>query len=808
MRRTIAIVCLLAGLATAPLVPVRAQDSGAQGQFVEAFLTVRKGEDEEKNGKLKEAMVNYRTAANMLTRVKQTWPNWQKDIVEFRLKRTMEAIDRVQSQMGVGPGSGDVLPPIAPATAPAEVGLPPLDPAEGVALPPIDNNPPEPRQPIGKGTKKTVPPPSATGGLDLIRQQIADLENRLQGTQEELRAEKAKSQQLTQELESAMTARKTAEAAQKKAQDLADLYQKNVLEIKSSGDKNSARVKELESQLAEAKKQRDSAQTELAAATEREEQLTSRAKALAARAQEASELPGKIKSLEGVIAAERKKTESLAGQVSTLTKERDEARTEIAKLKDLNKQTDKLMADNASLLKKLGDAEKQILNFKADSVEKEQAIAALQKQVTDSQKALLVSNETSSKLTTEVSELQKKVGDYSKQIQQFKAEKTASAEEQRKMTEENRLLQGIVMRVLQEDANRAQRKKMIQKEMDKLQIQSDVLLKQIGFLTQPVVKLSSEERRLFKKPELAVQHPNVIATILPGTAPETAPGGNPAGTAPENPAPAVATPEKANATNPPTELPKPETPAVAKPATPTEPKKTEMAKLTNPPPSKVDDLPKKDPVEIKTEPGRAESKTPGSSHAIETSAIPNLPDDVKPLAEQAKAAFDREKYPDAERLYDKALQLVPNNLDLLSNRGVVQFRAGKLKQAEDSFRKALAIAPEDSFSWCTLGIVYYSQEKYDDAVNALTKSLAINSKNATAHNYLGITAAQKGWMEAAQKELETALQLDAKYADAWFNLAVVMATKSPANKPEAKKAYDKAVELGAAPDAAMEALEK
>ena len=376
------------------------------------------------------------------------------------------------------------------------------------------------------------------------------------------------------------------------------------------------------------------------------------------------------------------------------------------------------------------------------------------------------------------------------------------------MTEENRLLQGIVMRVLQEDANRAQRKKMIQKEMDKLQIQSDVLLKQIGFLTQPVVKLSSEERRLFKKPELAVQDPNVIATILPGTAPETAPGGNPAGTAPENPAPAVATPEKANATNPPTELPKPETPAVAKPATPTEPKKTEMAKLTNPPPSKVDDLPKKDPVEIKTEPGRAESKTPGSSHAIETSAIPNLPDDVKPLAEQAKAAFDREKYPDAERLYDKALQLVPNNLDLLSNRGVVQFRAGKLKQAEDSFRKALAIAPEDSFSWCTLGIVYYSQEKYDDAVNALTKSLAINSKNATAHNYLGITAAQKGWMEAAQKELETALQLDAKYADAWFNLAVVMATKSPANKPEAKKAYDKAVELGAAPDAAMEALEK
>jgi lipoprotein NlpI len=93
-------------------------------------------------------------------------------------------------------------------------------------------------------------------------------------------------------------------------------------------------------------------------------------------------------------------------------------------------------------------------------------------------------------------------------------------------------------------------------------------------------------------------------------------------------------------------------------------------------------------------------------------------------------------------------------------------------------------------------------------VNALTKSLAINSKNATAHNYLGITAAQKGWLEAAQKELETAIQLDAKYADAWFNLAVTQTLKNPPAKDEAKRAYQKALELGADADPSMEALIK
>ena len=139
---------------------------------------------------------------------------------------------------------------------------------------------------------------------------------------------------------------------------------------------------------------------------------------------------------------------------------------------------------------------------------------------------------------------------------------------------------------------------------------------------------------------------------------------------------------------------------------------------------------------------------------------------------------------------------------------MTQFRAGKLKQAEESFRKAIAIAPEDHFCWSTLGIVYYSENKYDEAVNALTKSLAINPKNPTAHNYLGITAAQKGWIEAAQKELETAIQLDPKYADAWFNLAVTQTLKQPPNKEEGRKAYKKAVELGAESDPAMEATLK
>jgi Flp pilus assembly protein TadD len=148
--------------------------------------------------------------------------------------------------------------------------------------------------------------------------------------------------------------------------------------------------------------------------------------------------------------------------------------------------------------------------------------------------------------------------------------------------------------------------------------------------------------------------------------------------------------------------------------------------------------------------GGPSQKTPASNH---------LPEELLPLARQAKEQFEQGNYLEAERLYRQLLEKAPNHLDTLSNLGVVLFRAQKYRLSEETLRQAIIVAPEDAFSHCTLGIVYYTEGKYDEAVNELTKSLAIDANNATAHNYLGITCIQKGWYAAAQKELETATKL-------------------------------------------------
>jgi Flp pilus assembly protein TadD/predicted nucleic acid-binding Zn-ribbon protein len=203
-----------------------------------------------------------------------------------------------------------------------------------------------------------------------------------------------------------------------------------------------------------------------------------------------------------------------------------------------------------------------------------------------------------------------------------------------------------------------------------------------------------------------------------------------------------------------------------------------------------------------TSPSAASSSGP----SVQTAPNPAVPEELVPLAREAKDNFDHGKYRAAEKQYQQLLTKAPNNLYSLSNLGVVYFRTGKLKAAELTLKKATALAPKDEFSHTTLGIVFYRQRKFDDAVTELTKALAINPKSATAHNYLGITASQKGWQEAAEKEMLDAIAANPDYADAHFNLAVVYATNQPPSKEQAKLHYVKATSLGAEPDPSLEKL--
>ncbi|CAN5806811.1 hypothetical protein BH20VER1_BH20VER1_09430 [soil metagenome] len=191
---------------------------------------------------------------------------------------------------------------------------------------------------------------------------------------------------------------------------------------------------------------------------------------------------------------------------------------------------------------------------------------------------------------------------------------------------------------------------------------------------------------------------------------------------------------------------------------------------------------------------------------VVTTFQPAVPEELIPIAREAKENFDAGKFRASEKQYEQILAKSPNNLYALSNLGAVYFRTGRLKAAELTLKKATTLAPKDEFSRRTLGIVYYRQAKYDEAVTELTKALAINPKSYIAHNYLGITASEKGWQEAAEKEMLEAINANPDYVDAHYNLAVIYATNKPPAKELAKRHYSRAMELGAEANPSLENL--
>jgi tetratricopeptide (TPR) repeat protein len=563
--------------------------------------------------------------------------------------------------------------------------------------------------------------------------------------------------QLQQELEKT---KRQYEDSQRENADLLDKFNGKVKEL----DKERVQETQIKSQLQQAEDAYQNAIHETKSDVEGQKQLKD----------EVARLQNELKERDAERDAAQDAADEEKQNISTARedrdhalKERDDAMVSLKKAQEGQQQVDKLMADNAELTKKLADAEKTINDFSASAPAKDAQIASLKKDLADAHDQLAAALKQSQENLNSMNDLQSQLETATTKLSEIQAGGGATSEETKKLTEENELLRGIVVRERKEEAHRDQEKKLALEELTNLHVPSDALAQQINDLGQPVVKLTDNERALFKQPDVTINDNNIsISAEAPPASPVS--GATPA------PMPS-AIPEPS-----PSPAPAPEsTPVPSSAATP----------AASSPSSTPDS-----------------EKPADTTPHVQTSITPPVSEELIPQANQAKEEFERGHYREAEKIYMAMMEQEPKNIYILSNLGVVRFRSGKLKPAEEIFRKALTVSPDDEFSHRTLGIVYYTEGKYDEAVSELTKALAVNPKDAIAHNYLGITASAKGWQEAARKELETAVAIDPNYSDAHFNLAVIFSTTPPVDKENAKKHYKRAVELGSEPDAALEQL--
>ena len=175
--------------------------------------------------------------------------------------------------------------------------------------------------------------------------------------------------------------------------------------------------------------------------------------------------------------------------------------------------------------------------------------------------------------------------------------------------------------------------------------------------------------------------------------------------------------------------------------------------------------------------------------------------EAQQLAKTAMLAMAKGDLAAAQRDFEKVLILAPDNVATTINLGLVAYRQKRYAAAQKHLKSAIRTQPESGLGWLILGVVHYDQDQLDAALAALAQAALLEPKNATVHQYLGVTVGKKGWLSGAEDELRKAIEIDPGYAEAHFNLAVFYLQRTPPSIELARRHYQKALDLGAAPDA-------
>ena len=765
------LVALVAGMA-----PLSAQDDPS-GAFFAAYQEYQRAERLEREGRNDDAIAKFRYVAAQLGQIKSQHPDWQPLVVDFRLRKTSEAVLRLEGSLAsptlgpppdlAAPGDEDILPPVtAPRRTAAASG-----PTISIAPPgEADSTPAAPAE-------IAAPAPASSGAeVETLQRRLAMEQERNTELQTRLQQGEAELTNVSMELEKTkvsvvdLTARlRTAEEsgaapAEAPAPDGAS---------REELDRLSGVAKELEETLAAAGEEKAQLSARMAESTKQIEELTSQLSAAQGEAEKAkTELAGvqgeidaartaaeQAKSRAGELETERdtarREAEEARGEVQTLTVRvteleeeraqliaaRDTAQQEAAEAKTALEKSADLIEANKQLEQKLADAASRISGMESDAAEKTALVASLnadldkvREELAGAQAKLQDDRERFDKLQAVNEQLLKEYDQVTGELAAVKLGDVGSAEG-KLVQQENEVLRGIIMRQIKEQARREQAYRLAQEEMERLEIRSDTLNDKINELAKPTLQLTAAEQEMLKRPPvtlLETQEAKVSGRVemtKPQTE-ESAPGTGEAASADASVAASGAE----------------ETPAVA-PA---------------PPPERDG----------------------------ETAAI----------VAEAREAFVQGDFAKAEELYQKFVDLEPSNVVALANLGVAQFRQGKLTAAQLALERAIKSDPNDAFSLTTLGAVMIEQNRIEDAIGYLERANDARADDAITLNYLGVASSQLGQFGKAEQSLRRAITVKPEYAEAHFNLAVIYATAKPPSIALAKRHYEKALELGSSPD--------
>ncbi len=184
----------------------------------------------------------------------------------------------------------------------------------------------------------------------------------------------------------------------------------------------------------------------------------------------------------------------------------------------------------------------------------------------------------------------------------------------------------------------------------------------------------------------------------------------------------------------------------------------------------------------------------------------DLPEALLPRASEAFAFLNANDYEGAARAYGEISKEAPNSYFAAISLGVAELGRGQASAAIAPLKQALEKRPDDPFALLKLGIAQLQLGENAAARKTLENATIADPGSYAAHYNYGRALAANGEIDGAMEEMQRAIDLNPRGAQAHLDLAKLHATRQPPATQQARDHYNKAIDLGAPPDALIKGL--
>ena len=423
--------------------------------YLQFYFQLQEAQKSEKNGDSSNALRLYQLSYSFLNRIKEDYPDWRPDLINYRTRFCREKVNLLRGQ------SNSLRPNTIPTL------------------------------------------PSASEELNPLKETLARQENELLETRKTLEQTRLSLVTLQKELNQSRT---NQIILQKQRETLEQTLAQTQKELQTLvGQTTDSRVEKLTDQLKETEAENQQIQETHAKSLEK---LALAEKEIAVLKEGSTfnqeTVQAELASLKKNLAEKEKQTEELQQKLTASEKALEESLQKITDLRGgaIDQRVMELLEANAQLSEKLKIAEAQInssnLQTNINSESFRSQMEEIKQQLISAETQNAKYEKTISELRAEIDTQKEKFLAMEMALQQTNATNTIA--QAKSLQQENEILRNIIDRQLKEQARREAAKKIVLEELKQLKIQSKVLTAQIEILASPTLLLSENELALLKEP--------------------------------------------------------------------------------------------------------------------------------------------------------------------------------------------------------------------------------------------------------------------------------------------------------------------